>query len=167
MFWNFVATIFAGLGGAGVALMLRSLTRKKAPKWTIPVFAGLGMLAYLVYGEYIWFEHKQSQLPEEAIVVATENDPIFWRPWSFVVPQVTRFTVLDTKSIKTETTNTAIATFYLYRFEQSYTDQVSGQVHLLNCDTRELVPVTENGQAAIKGMRTLTLDDPLYAHVCK
>ena len=62
MFWTFVATIFSGLGAAGIALGIRALTRKKAPKWIIPAFAGAGMLAYLVYGEYNWFEHKQTLL---------------------------------------------------------------------------------------------------------
>ena len=166
MFWNLVAMLFAGLGGAGVALTLRSLTRNKAPRWTIPVFAGLGMLGYLIYGEYTWFEHKQSQLPEEAVVVATANDPVVWRPWSFLVPQITQFTVLDIKSIKSDAANPGIMTFYLYRFEQAYTDQVSGQIHVLNCDTRELVPITDDDQADIRGMRALPPKDPLYSQVC-
>ena len=42
MFWTFVATVFCGLGTAGIALGIRAATRNKAPKWIIPVFAGAG-----------------------------------------------------------------------------------------------------------------------------
>ncbi|OEY67836.1 hypothetical protein [Marinobacter sp. X15-166B] len=166
MFWNFVATLCAGLGGAGIALTLRASTRKKAPRWTIPVFAGLGMLGYLIYGEYTWFAHKQTQLPPEAVVVASDSEPVLWRPWSFLVPQVSRFTVLDTNSIDRDGATPAVRRFYLYRFEQSYADQVSGQIHLLNCDIRQLVPLADDGQANLRAMRTLTPEDRLYTRVC-
>lgn len=77
MFWTFVATVICGLGAAGIALGIRSATRNKAPKWLIPVFAGAGMLGYLIYGEYSWYDHKQSRLPTEAVVVSTESKGIF------------------------------------------------------------------------------------------
>ena len=31
MFWELIATIFAGIGGAGIALLIRKLTRQMAP----------------------------------------------------------------------------------------------------------------------------------------
>ena len=83
MFWTFVATIFSGLGAAGIALGIRALTRKKAPKWIIPVFAGVGMLAYLVHGEYNWFEHKQTLKNAKRAVLSRRHNgdawPVLWR----------------------------------------------------------------------------------------
>ncbi|MGM0769476.1 MAG: hypothetical protein ACQEV6_15750 [Pseudomonadota bacterium] len=166
MFWTFVATIFSGLGAAGLALGIRALTHKKAPKWIIPVFAGAGMLGYLVYMEYNWFEHKQTQLPEEAVVVSTEKYGAPWRPWTYVVPQVTAFTVLDTDSVVRDNLGHNVVRFNLYRFEQSYTDAVSHKMYLLNCDTRELVPFDRSNQPDLGELRTLSGEDRLLKATC-
>lgn len=166
MFWSLVATVFCGLGAAGVALTLRALTRNKAPRWIIPVFAGLGMLSYLIYGEYSWFELKQSQLPQEAVVVDTEKTPIFWRPWTFAFPYVTAFSTVDKLSIGRNEQTPDVVNFTLYRFEQKVTDTVSHRVHILNCASRELVPLDSTGTPRVDNMKRLTSDDPLYSTVC-
>lgn len=166
MFWNFVATIFAGLGAAGLAYGLRTITRQRAPKWIIPAFAGIGMLTFLAYGEYTWFGHKQSQLPEGSVVVSTEKQSVVWRPWSLVVPQIFRFTVLDTNSIVRNPKNPQLVKFYLYRFEKSYTDSVTAQVYLLNCENRELVPVNDQNKALPQALRKLSEEDRLLGKAC-
>ncbi|ROT98297.1 hypothetical protein EB809_14195 [Marinobacter sp. R17] len=166
MFWNFVATVFAGLGAAGLALGIRAATRQKAPRWLIPVFAGIGMLSYLAYNEYTWHTVTQSRLPEGAVVVNEETQSVIWRPWSLIVPQVVRFTVLDTHSVKPDPTNPEVVSFYLYRFERTYTDSVKEQVYLLNCNSQELVPVDDDGKANTKGLRQLSDGDRLLGQVC-
>lgn len=166
MFWTFVATVFCGLGAAGIALSIRAITRKKAPKWIIPVFAGAGMLGYLIYMEYTWFELKQTQLPEEAVVVSTEEYGAPWRPWAYVVPQVAAFTVLDTNSVIQDDPDQNIVRFSLYRFEQSYTDAVSQKMYLLNCDKRELVPLKSEKSLDTSALRTLSQDDRLLKLAC-
>lgn len=166
MFWNFIATVFAGLGAAGIALGIRAITAKKAPRWLIPVFGGAGMLAYMAYMEYTWFDLKQSQLPEDAVVVAVEKESVIWRPWSLVVPQISRFTVLDTSSIVPDEQTPNVYSFYLYRFEKSYTDSVEEQVYLLNCTEQQLVPVSEEGKAKVESLRKLADHDRLLGAVC-
>ncbi len=166
MFWTLVATVFCGLGAAGIALGIRTATRNRAPKWIIPVFAGLGMLGYLIYGEYSWYDHKQSRLPEEAVVVSTERNGIFWRPWSLVYPYVTAFSVVDTNSIARDTSNPDIIRFTLYRFEQKITDAVSHRVHIINCASRELVPIGSDGTPRIDNLKVLEQRDMLYSTVC-
>jgi hypothetical protein len=166
MFWTLVATVLCGLGAAGIALGVRVATRSKAPKWIIPVFAGAGMLSFLIYNEYNWYHLKQSQLPEEAIIVDTETDGILWRPWTFIFPYVTAFSTVDLKSISRDTDNPDIVRFTLYRFEQKVTDAVSHRVHLLNCATDELVPLGSNGSPRIDNMKVLDQTDPLLTTVC-
>jgi len=166
MFWIFVATIFCGLGAAGVALGIRAITRNRAPRWIIPVFAGGGMLAYLIYGEYTWYDHKKALLPEEAVVVDTESDPILWRPWTFVFPYVTAFSTVDTGSISRDTANADIVRFTLYRFEQKLTDSVTYRVHLIHCGARELVPLGSDGAPRVDRMKVLDEDTPLLRTVC-
>ena len=45
MLWTLLAIVVAGLGAAGIALLLRKLTRNKLPKWIVPLFGGLGIQA--------------------------------------------------------------------------------------------------------------------------
>ncbi|MBW0149537.1 hypothetical protein [Marinobacter arenosus] len=166
MFWTFVATVFCGLGAAGIALGIRTVTRNRAPKWIIPVFAGMGMLGYLIYGEYTWYDHKKTLLPDEAVVVNTESDSILWRPWTFVFPYVTAFSTVDTKSISHDTSNSDIVRFTLYRFEQKMTDAVSHRIHILNCESRELVPLGSDGTPRVDNMKVLGTSDTLLKTVC-
>lgn len=166
MFWTFVATVFCGLGAAGIALGIRAVTRNHAPKWIIPVFAGLGMLGYLIHGEYTWYDQKKTQLPEEAVIVDTENDGILWRPWTFVFPYVTAFSTVDIKSISQDTNNPNIVRFTLYRFEQKVTDAISHRVHILNCQSRELVPLGSDGTPRVDNMKKLDGSDRLLKAVC-
>ncbi len=166
MFWTFVATIICGVGAAGIALGIRAATAKRAPKWLIPVFAGAGMLGYLVYGEYTWFDHKRSLLPEEAVVVATEQEKIFFRPWTFMAPYVTAFSTVDTSGFRQDTSDPDIVRFTLYRFEQTVSDAVSHRAHLINCQSRELVPLDSDGTPRLDNMKLLEATDSLYTTVC-
>lgn len=166
MFWTFVATVFCGLGAAGIAMGIRAVTAKKAPKWLIPVFAGAGMLAYLIQGEYTWYDHKQTLLPEGAVVVSTEQKTILWRPWTFVFPHVTAFSVVDTNGIARDTGDENIVRFTLYRFEQTVTDAVSHRMHILNCATRELVPIGADGTPRVDHMKVLEAGDELLEVTC-
>ncbi len=166
MFWTFVATVFCGLGAAGIALGIRAATCNHAPKWIIPAFAGLGMLGYLIHGEYTWYDHKKDMLPEEAVVVDTETDGILWRPWTFAFPYVTAFSTVDTKSISQDTNNSDIVRFTLYRFEQKLTDAISHRVHILNCQSRELVPLGSDGTPRVDNMKLLDTTDRLLTTVC-
>lgn len=166
MFWTLVATIFCGLGAAGIAFGIRAATRSKAPKWIIPVFAGAGMLAFLISGEYNWYDLKQAQLPEEAVIVDTEADGIFWRPWTYIFPYVTSFSTVDIKSIGRDTENPDIVRFTLYRFEQKLTETVSHRIHILNCATRELVPLGSDGTPRVDNIKRLDNNDTLLRTVC-
>jgi hypothetical protein len=166
MFWNLLATVICGLGAAGFALGIRAITAKRAPKWLIPVFAGLGMLGYLVYSEYTWFEHKKSLLPEEAVVVSTEEEGVYFRPWTFIFPYVTAFSAVDVNGINPVPNSEGVKQFVLYRFEQTFTDSVSHRPHLLNCQTRELVPLSTDGTPNVDSLKVISAGDSLYKTVC-
>jgi hypothetical protein len=166
MFWTFVATIFAGLGAAGIALGIRAITAQKAPKWIIPAFAGAGMLAFLIYGDYTWYDLKRSQLPPEAEIVGTESDAQLLRPWTYLAPYVTAFSIVDTESLARDTGNPDVVRFTLYRFHQGYTDSVAHRVHLLNCTSGELVPLASDGRPGVDNMQQLNQKDQLFTTVC-
>ncbi|MCG6657646.1 hypothetical protein HOP52_07705 [Halomonas campisalis] len=169
MIWHLIAAGFAGLGAAGIGLLLRFLSRKRLPRWIIPVSAGLGVLGYQIHYEYTWFSHKQLQLPDSAEVVSREAGGAIWRPWTYAFPMTTAFSVVDQDSlIPRQADEHRLVEFILYRFERQYVDQVTHQAYLMNCTTRELLPlVGEPRQPRFESLRQLDSDDPLYGAVCK
>ena len=166
MFWNFVATIVCGLAAAGVAMAIRAATAKKAPRWLVPVFAGLGMMGYQIYMEYNWYDQMTARMPAESVVVATESQAEFWRPWSFAFPQINRITVLDTNSITRNRANPDTARFQLYRFRQTFGGRVTKGSWLLNCPSRELVALSSDGSPNTSQARRLGRDETLLQEVC-
>ncbi len=167
MIWTIIAIAVAGLGSAGIALILRKLSGNKLPKWTIPVFAGAGMLAYQISWEYSWFEHQSARQPAGTVVVSTEQIPMVWRPWTFYFPMTNAFTVLDVNSIRKQQVNEdTVVEFLLYRFEKQHIDRVSAQGYLLNCGSTELIPITQRKEPLLDKMRRLGAEDTLYRHVC-
>ncbi|MFG6665973.1 hypothetical protein ACGK9R_02560 [Halomonas sp. HNIBRBA4712] len=164
MIWHLVAAVFAALAAAGIGLLLRKLSGNRLPKWIVPVMAGLGMLAYQIHVEYSWFDHKKAQLPASAEVIDSAAGTEIWRPWTFVFPMTTRFSVLDRESLSR---SGDVAEFMLYHFERRHTDLVIPQGYLLNCDNRELVPLFKANQRPDReGLRTLRRDSTLLERAC-
>jgi len=91
-----VAAIVAAFALAGIAMMLRKLSRGRLPKWLVPVAAGAGLLAFTVWSEYNWFARVSGELPAGVIVVSAEGQSSPLRPWSFVIPVTTSFVAMDT-----------------------------------------------------------------------
>lgn len=182
MILHLIAAVFAGLGAAGIALFIRLITRKKAPKWIIPVFAGLGILGYQIQHEYMWFDQKKHQLPEYSwyeeheaklpssiTIIDIEHGSMFWRPWTYFFPMITAFSMVDRDNIvMNQSDGERIAEYRLYRVEKQAQDYVSHQVWLMNCETRETLPLeSETQEPRFHAMRQLKIEAPLYQAVCE
>ncbi|MBB3230268.1 hypothetical protein [Halomonas stenophila] len=169
MIWHLIAAAFAGLGAAGIGLLLRMLSRQRLPRWIVPVCAGLGMLGYQINHEYAWFEHKRAQLPASTRLVSTEQTPVLWRPWTYLVPLTSGFTVVDRDNlVRSRTNDQPLVEFILYRFEMANADRVQHQAYLLNCSARELVPLAdEPRRPRTEALRRLAAGDPLLQAVCR
>ncbi|WP_181298154.1 hypothetical protein [Pseudomonas sp. Q2-TVG4-2] len=168
MIWHLFAAITAALAGAGIALLLRNLTRNRIPKWIVPVFAGIGMLAYTVHYEYTWFETKQARLPEGSVIVESEIGHMLWRPWTVMYPMPLSYTVLDGANVQVEaTTQGRIARFVLYRFKKEHlVSTVTSSNRQLICNERAMFRLNEAGQAKLETMTMLDADAPLYRVIC-
>ncbi|OHC17190.1 hypothetical protein V6M29_01650 [Stutzerimonas chloritidismutans] len=169
MFWHLIAAIVAGVAGAGIGLLLRSLTRKRLPKWIIPAFAGLGMLSYTIHYEYTWFETKQARLPEGSLVVMSEEGEMLWRPWTMIYPMPLAYTVLDGANAQVQDTDQGrLGRFVLYRFEKQHlTSTVKSASYQLICTERAMFRLNEAGQAKIETLTELEADSPLYQAICE
>lgn len=167
MIWHLIAAVFAGLGAAGVALLLRKLSRNRLPKWIIPAFAGAAMLAFQLGIEYSWINTKQAQLPVGSQIVDTTESRYFWRPWTYLVPMTTGFAVVEPERIQAHyIEGESLAEFYVYRFERAHIDLLNIQRYLLNCVTGELIPLTEDRAPNPSELRLLEAGDPLRSTVC-
>ena len=170
MFWELIATLSAGLGAAGIALVLRTLTLKKLPNWIIPVFAGAGMLGFQIYSEYTWFSHQRSLLPAGVEVVRTAQESSGWRPWSYLYPQTMRFIAADIKNAATNQQNPALVLVDLYFFERRMSARRVPQV--IHCQqqaradfTAELeIPAAD--EAVSVAWYKLAADDRLLQLLC-
>lgn len=152
MIWELFATAAAGFGAAGIMMMIRMFA-KRLPKWWVPAAAGLGMLGFQIYSEYSWFDHTRSLLPPSAAVVAEVPKTAFYKPWSYLKPQVLQFVAVD--SAKTEIIDKQIPVIQtnLYFFERRMS------AHTLpvwiNCRTRMLaLNLPQDGGQAIEWGKT-------------
>ncbi|UOP04369.1 hypothetical protein [Conchiformibius kuhniae] len=152
MLWEFLATLFAGLGAAGVVLLLRPLVRGRMPKWAVPAAAGLGMLGFQVYSEYTWFAHTRAKLPPDTVVVAEVPSAAPYKPWSYVVPQVLQFVAADTANVRTDNSARHVNLYFFERRMRAkvlavrvdcatghYSDPQSGQVWQFDQRLRQAV----------------------------
>ena len=61
-----------------------------------------------------------------------------------------------------------MAEFILYQFERRHTDLITTQPYILNCSSRELIPLnSETGGADLNELRTLRDTSPLLTTVCQ
>lgn len=170
MFWELLATVFAGLGAAGIALFLRLATAKRVPAWTIPVFAGTGMLAFQVYSEYTWFSHQKSLLPETVQVVKAVEQTSPWRPWTLVFPQTVRFIAIEVGEGAANQLNPDLVLANVYLFERRYAARRLHQVfhcqENARADFSSELQVPMPGEVLSPQWRTLESDDPLLVAAC-
>lgn len=101
MFLELIATLFAGLAAAGVAMALNKGLGGRLPKWMVPVAAGLAMIAATISSEYSWFERTKNGLPEGLEVARAVESKAIYRPWSYMFPYVDRFMAVDLASLRT------------------------------------------------------------------
>ncbi|MCC4272920.1 hypothetical protein [Marinomonas communis] len=170
MLWELIATICAGLAGAGIALFIRKLSLKKAPKWLVPTFAGIGMLSFQIQSEYTWYEHQASLLPEGVVVVKTVEEEAPWRPWSMVYPQTTRFIAADINNAAQNDLNHDVYLVDLYFFERRLSAKRVTQVIHCGAGARtnftNKLEVPTGNQVNNSEWVSLPNNDPLLTAVC-
>ena len=126
MLWELIATVFAGLGAAGIALLLRKLSKNRAPRWLIPVFAGAAMLGFQIQSEYSWYQHTASRLPAGVVVIKKIEQQTALRPWSYLYPQTLRFIAADVNNASQNQLNNQIMLVDLYFFQRRATARRPG-----------------------------------------
>ncbi len=167
MIWHLIATFSAGLGAAGIAFLLRSISRQALPKWIIPAFAGIGMLGYQIYFEYNWFDHQSSRQPAGTVVTSSYKGEVFWRPWTYFYPVTTVFTVVDTNNLKVlDADGLTLVQFIEYRFEKKYIDVVTHQGYVLNCTDAQMIAISDEHKTLSERPLNVDRSSVLFSTIC-
>lgn len=100
MFFELVGTLVAGIGMAGVAMLLNRLTGRRLPAWLPLAAAGAGMLSMAIWSEYSWYGRTVAGMPEGLEIATTDTTRQAYRPWTYVAPVVTRLWAVDTATMR-------------------------------------------------------------------
>ncbi|MEX0339013.1 MAG: hypothetical protein AB3N11_08250 [Arenibacterium sp.] len=100
MFVELIATIFAGIACAGLAMLLNMITGRRLPKWVMPIAAGAGMIAMTISNEYTWFNRTAERLPEGVEIALTVEEQSWIRPWTQIWPYTKRFAAVDAGTVR-------------------------------------------------------------------
>lgn len=95
-----IGTIVLGLGAGGLTMLAFRLFGRRAPRWLVPMVAGVVMLGFHITMEQTWFERIRLQLSDRIEVVETIERRVWWQPWTLVSPQTVRFMAIDTASVE-------------------------------------------------------------------
>ncbi|MBE0453568.1 hypothetical protein [Roseovarius autotrophicus] len=166
MFLELIATFAAGIGAAAAVFALAHLTGGRLPRYAAPAAAGLAMLAYAIWSEYSWASRTAGTLPEGVEVLVAIPESKLWRPWTHVVPQVTRFMALDRAGVQTnpEAPGVLLADIYLF----ARWNPPARLPQFVDCPNRARAEVTEAALADLSqaAWRSAPKDDPLLEALC-
>ncbi len=170
MFWSLLTALVAGFAGAGIGLLLRSLSGQRLPKGVIPICAGLAMLAATVGTEYGWYPNVLRTMPEDTIVVAERQQQTWYQPWTFIRPWVRGFVSYSPSEVAETVEGSGILVVQLRRQERWQPQMVLP--NLIDCETNrraEIRPDTEfsdTGAPVNAPWIDVADGDPIVASVC-
>lgn len=101
MFFELIATIVAGVATALLVWAVNRTLKGRLPSWMIPVSAGMAMIVATISSEYGWFERTKATMPEGMVVAQTVEEKVFYRPWTYANPFISRFVAVDQATART------------------------------------------------------------------
>jgi len=171
MFLELIATVFAGVACAGIAMVLNLLTGRRLPKWVIPVAAGAGMIGMTISNEYTWFARTAERLPDGVEIATTVDEQSWLRPWTQIWPYTKRFSAVDTATARTNTNLPDQRLADLYFFGRW--SPVSQAPMLFDCAGARSALLIDGAEFDADGRVTdaaweaMPPDDPILTLVCK
>ncbi|UZD91346.1 hypothetical protein [Cognatishimia activa] len=171
MFIELIATIFAGIACAGVAMVLNILTGRRLPKWVMPIAAGAGMIGMTISNEYTWFDRTAERLPEGVEIATMIHEESWIRPWTKVLPYTKRFVAVDIATLRKNENLPAQRLADLYFFGRW--SPVSQAPMLFDCQKSRSALLIDGAEFGADGTVTnadwqaMEAEDPILTMVCK
>lgn len=170
MFIELIATIFAGIACAGIAMVLNIMTGRRLPRWFMPIAAGAGMLGMTITNEYTWYDRTAAELPDGITVAQTVEEQGWLRPWTQIWPYTKRFVAVDQGTARTNAAQPDQRLIDLYFFGRW--SPVDRAPMLFDCANTRSALLIDGAQFANDGSvvdpewQTLEADDPVFSVAC-
>ena len=170
MFIELIATIFAGIGAAGLVMVLNLVTGKRLPRWLMPVAAGAGMIGMTISNEYTWFGRTADRLPDGVEIAMTIDEQSWLRPWTQVAPYTKRFVAVDMANLRRNDAQPDQRLVDLYFFGRW--SPVNQTPMLIDCTGARSAILIDGASFAADGSvsdadwQTMPGDDPILTMVC-
>jgi hypothetical protein len=101
MFIELIGTIFAGVAMGLIVWAVNRTLKGRLPGWLVPASAGLAMLVATISSEYGWFARTKATMPDGFVVAEAVEGRMFYRPWTYAKPFVSRFVAVDQATMRT------------------------------------------------------------------
>lgn len=170
MLMELIATLVAGVAGAGLVLAANRILGGRLPRWMTPVAAGVAMLAVTISSEYNWYGRTRAALPAGLEVVQEVESRAFYRPWTYLYPFVGRFAAADLASRRQNAALPGQHMVDLYFFARW--SPVSKLPVLVDCTGRRRAALADGAEFGADGAVTgadwvaAGADDPVLGAVC-
>ncbi len=142
---DLIGALIAGVAAGGLVWLVFRTIRRPLPRFLIPMVVGTAMLAYAIWNEYSWASRTIDAFPAgfEVIDRIPERSP--WRPWTYLVPRVSRLIVLDRAEMRRNERHPGYVLVELVLFERLIPAK---RVNLMvDCEHARLSDVTGGGLA--------------------
>ena len=100
MFFHLISVFAAGACAAGLVMLVYRTMGRKAPRFLLPLVAGLAMIGFNAWSEYTWHSRTASALPDHIKVVQRYGHESAWQPWTLLFPRIDRLLAVDTSQTK-------------------------------------------------------------------
>lgn len=170
MLFELIGTIVAGVAMGLIVWAINRPLKGLLPGWLVPVSAGLAMLVATISSEYGWFERTTATMPTGFVVADTVEEQVFYRPWTYAKPFVSRFVAVDQATVRThpDHPDQRIVDLVFYgRWARTAKAPV-----LFDCaggkraDIIDGVEFGADGQVLNPGWRALPMTDPILRAAC-
>jgi hypothetical protein len=165
-----LGAVLVALGAAALTGLSFRLARRKAPRALPPLAAALALVLFVVWNDYAWFPRARAALPEEADVVETLAERGAVRPWTLIVPRISRFTALDRTGFGRDEAPEGYAIAEVFFVQRA--QPVLSARQIFDCRTIRRADLTERTEFAENGMPLEVVwveverEDPLFVAVC-
>jgi len=173
MIIDFIGAIATGLGLLGVVLLLNRLfgrlLSRRFGRWVYPATVAIGMIGYTVWAEYSWPVRTIEGSPQMRLASSNEQS-VFYRPWTYIWPQVTRLTVIDQSHTLVHPEQPQRVLTQVVFIGRWAPIRVAGVV--FDCDLRARVDLRDGVELRADGSvqgadwRDLEADDPVLRTAC-
>lgn len=171
MFVELIATLVAGLAGAGLVMLLNRVLGGRLPRWFAPVAAGAAMIVTTIANEYGWYDRTRQSLPEDVVVAQTVESKAFYRPWTYITPFVERFVAIDMASLQTHPAQPGLRLVEAYFFGRwspvNRLPVIADCAALKRAALVDGVSFEDEGTVSGVTWTHVSAEDPIVSTICK